>query len=70
MASLLALFNSLKKPGKSVTFILSTKGSEVTAELEVKLINAKSLLTFFTLLTLLTLSTLFTLLTLLTLLYY
>ena len=51
MAGLLALFNSLKKPGKSVTLILSTKGDEVTAKLGVKLINANSLLSWFTLLT-------------------
>ena len=42
MASLLALFNSFKKTGKSATLILSTKGGDVTAKLEVKLINAKS----------------------------
>ena len=46
-------FQLLKKPSKSVTLFLSTKGSEVTAKLEVKLINAKSLLTLLTLLTLL-----------------
>ena len=39
-------FQLLKKPSKSVTLFLSTKGSEVTAKLEVKLINAKSLLTW------------------------
>ena len=42
MASLLALFNSFKKTGKSATLVLSTKGGDVTAKLEVKLINAKS----------------------------
>jgi len=42
VASLLALFNSYKKTGKSVTLILSTQGGDVTAKLEVKLINAKS----------------------------
>merc|ERR1712141_246745 len=41
-ASLLALFNSFKKTGKSATLVLSTKGGDVTAKLEVKLINAKS----------------------------
>ena len=51
LSSLMALFDSLKKPGKSVTFILSTKGDEVTAKLGVKLINANSLLSWFTLLT-------------------
>ena len=42
VASLLAIFNSFKKTGKSVTLILSTKGGEVKAKLEVKVINAKS----------------------------
>merc|ERR1712223_1044134 len=42
VASLLAIFNSFKKSGKSATLILSTKGGEVTAKLEVKLSNAKS----------------------------
>ena len=42
VASLLALFNSYKKTGKSATLILSTQGGDVTAKLEVKLINAKS----------------------------
>ena len=42
VASILALFNSYKKTGKSVTLILSTQGGDVTAKLEVKLINAKS----------------------------
>ena len=42
VASLLAIFNSFKKTGKSATLILSTKGGEVTAKLEVKLTNAKS----------------------------
>ena len=40
VASLLALFNSYKKTGKSATLILSTQGGDVTAKLEVKLINA------------------------------
>ena len=40
MASLLAIFNSFKKTGKSVTLTLSTKGGEVTAKLEIKLTNA------------------------------
>ena len=30
VASLLAIFNSFKKSGKSATLILSTKGGEVT----------------------------------------
>ena len=42
VASLLAIFNSFKKSGKSATLILSTRGGEVTAKLEVKLSNAKS----------------------------
>ena len=42
VASLLALSNSFKKTCKSATFILSIMGVEVTAKLEVKLINAKS----------------------------
>ena len=42
VASLLALFNSYKKTSKSATLILSTQGGDVTAKLEVKLINAKS----------------------------
>ena len=42
VASLLAIFNPFKKTGKSVTLILSTKGGDVKAKLEVKVINAKS----------------------------